>query len=268
MTLPPIFRRNNPLVFPGAGRQPGFDPAHPAAKGAYISTIPFGTTFVNLLNGSIGSPGGTIAAATTAPFGPTLNLGSSGTVFVTFSGVQTSVFATATFATFFYTANIANTPSLMQNSSTANTGLKLFISPPNVLNGIAVGSNGLDVGLGLPVKTDNTPYFVAVSASGAICNAILVDLKRGTFATNHAAIRAITQPTNTVTLANLAVQTSSLVGFLGPCMMSTVFLSITALEEWGAAPWDFWYPPTVERLIFRSLTMKVSTARSFAGAFG
>jgi hypothetical protein len=36
-------------------------------------------------------------------------------------------------------------------------------------------------------------------------------------------------------------------------MFSAQYMSMGALLQWAQRPWDFWYPPTVEDLIFSSL---------------
>jgi hypothetical protein len=44
----------NPLSYPSRGT-PGFDQGHAAGQGVTFSALPFGNTFINLLNGKPGT---------------------------------------------------------------------------------------------------------------------------------------------------------------------------------------------------------------------
>lgn len=252
MGLPLIYGKSR-LTFPG--RAPGFDLTHPAAEnmapGRGICAVPYGAGFINLLTGIKLSTSGTLPTA--------LIGGITGSLCSFVSGAASQLTNqsgfTPTQTTFAAIIQFSTVSSNQTMISTSNSMLIQLSSGNFTLYDGTPRNSGI-------ILSANIPYFVAASAQiSTVSNFVVVNLATGQLKT---AIGTI----GTSFVANVATQdVGNYVGGttqnspgIGPAMWSPTYLSLRALTLWAQRPWDFWYPPRVEELIFNSLTTRVAAA--------
>lgn len=243
MGLPLVYRRN-PLIFPG--RQPGFDPSHPAAAGMAggqsLSLIPSGASFIDLLSGKACSVNGSPTPGSYGGMGPTVYSASSSN--------NCSITLVASPTTSRTVAGICSVVSFAAGTNFNNIfGYSNYAFGFDESGLVGAYLNGF-TGAALQA-TINTPYFVAYSFNSGVLNAVLSNLATGQVS---AAVGSGGSIASGTAYEILAQGSFALNGYLAAVMQSPTFLSIPQLRAWAQRPWDFWYPPTVENLIFSSLT--------------
>jgi len=243
--------RRNQLAYPG-GRNPGFDPAHIAAGGSTRwSAVATGNAFINLLNGKPTTVSGTEAANMTR-IGPAVS-GSTTAAGNTIANPTTTTPAALTLAAIIIPTVSSGANYLVSTSSSGTYGGNTLELVALVLKLYA--ANTTLVSSGLPALSLNVPYFVAVSCNPTIglANFIVANLATGQI---HAASVAQTTAFSAYTALGVIGGTTlgnSRYGSQVACaMVSEAYLSPGQLLAWAQNPWDFWYPPTVENLIFTS----------------
>lgn len=229
----------NPFAFPG-GRIAGFDPSHPASAGIRYSAVPgSGGTFDSLLTGA--------RATVTTPV-----------------KVQTAFGPAGSFAAAAQINSITNpfveTPSFITVAAICapNAGTYLFVTAPASPNGILIQSatfrftaGGTIANSGIPATAGHT-YFIACSATPTVKTFVAVDLNTGQ--TYKAVITSGTtfNATGTWNLGG-ANGVNPWLGTIHAIMYSVGSLTQTQMLTWAKSPWDFWYPPTRDSLMFSGL---------------
>ena len=240
LALPPApTSLRNPLAYPGRSILPGFNPNHPASKGIRLSTVASDNSAITIIAPGATGPGATSGSPTFKVFGllgPSINLTSGGWGWPCVNEKPSSF----TCAAIFYNTTTNATGFLLNNNAGTNA------------NGVSIGLNA-----GVPCLFNNSTgiqpsfgavgqdyYFLAASTNGVICNWVLKVLHTGAqFAFTFSQASTFGTPTGGFYgLGNLAAN-------IAACSYSiNNVLSLPQLEQWAAAPWDFWYPPTQQSL--------------------
>lgn len=238
----------NPLAYPG-GRNAAFDPTHFAAGGPNIrySAIPGQNALINQLTGV---KTGLSSAAITTPvtnYGPGAlysGLGSYSTVanafsetpsFMTIAGIVTINSSTG-FAAIFGGTGGATSTNVLYIVSLASIRF----------NGASTAANS-----GIGVTIGHT-YFIAVSATATTKYFSVLDLTTGQLKT--ATIANATGFAASATPWSIGgTSANTLGGYIHAVMYSVGFVPLPQLVAWAKAPWDFWYPPRRENLMFSGL---------------
>jgi hypothetical protein len=271
-----IYRRN-PLAYPG--RAPGFDPSHLVASNTMLSAVAAGANFVNCLNGS----NGTVVAGSTpvlpsgglyGALGPAVNFSLATnpvgkTSYVSFPGSSTNVRTVTIGALLYFLVNGAQAVGVVANDSNGsgvsfrvnNSGtFTLQLAGVASYNSSAVTLNAAGF------------YFVAASVNtltGAYCF-VLLNLLTGqtTYEALSGSAHTPGSPTGSFVVGNYgnaAAPASEMNGAIAAVAYINGYRPLPQLLAWAADPWSFWYPPTVENLIFNSL--KAPSASSFLAAW-
>jgi hypothetical protein len=104
------------------------------------------------------------------------------------------------------------------------------------------------------------PWFIAASTDNAtVTNFIAVNLQTGHVLTSTSASHPGETGGATGTYSIGLIDTA-FAGSVSAVMAAGQFLSLAQLKEWGQAPWDFWYPPSVEPQLFSSLAHSSAAA--------
>lgn len=251
----PLIYRPNSLVFPG-WREPGFDSSHPAAKNIWISAIPNNANYVNLLTGAVGTITGTAPTSQVFPLlGPVTKwAAASGTNAVLFPW-SFAFSTTMTVAAFFYIFTLGTGFQTITATAGNVTG-----------GGFALTTDNKQMDIGMTGVADhpllnvvqNVPYFFAGSANTARINQVLVRLDTGQVFSGSTTSSTATSPTSKNIL--IGAQNSAPNMYIGPVTWSAQFMSLAQLLAWAQRPWDFWYPPRAEELIFSSLSIPIAAA--------
>lgn len=254
MGLPLIYRRTNPLSFPG-GRRAGFDSTHIAAfQTLFSAVIGANKNAINLVPKFFGSTlSGTVNGA------PTFSI--DGKI-----GPAASGFTAANYISFSSAAQVANVNCTMGAiisspggtnlgffGTTQVSGIVLSAYSPGTLHFTPGGNQDINSGIAL-----SGYIFVAASYLNATkVNFVVVNLQTGatTTATVAATAASIAFGETAYAIGREFEYGTAWTGKIAAVMHSTQYMTIPTLLEWAQRPWDFWYPPTVEDLIFSSLSM-------------
>lgn len=249
MGLPSIYRPS-PLAYPGS--RPGFDPSHPAAQGIVknrgFSLVSSGANFISLLSGQPLTVTGSLTSTPLA-IGPTTTNNATSGDYATLSGQSTTSMPNQTLAT------------VIQFSAASQTYAGVF-GFSNYAFGTASGNShfgayftgGLDTGIS---AADNIPYFYALSIEGgASYNAVVVNLSNGKV--SQASATTTLTPGVNASPTILKASTIYIDAYVACMMQAPTFLSMQQLLAWAADPWAFWYPRTLNNLIFSSLCSPTS----------
>jgi hypothetical protein len=240
-----IYRRN-PLAFPG--RAPGFDPSHPASTNVILSAIARADSaaFTNLLNGIASTTTGTISSRIDS-IGPAVSCTTTLSAAVFNSVTLQSAPAGMTFAAIFMVATVSDFLNMLFTDG--NNALQI-----GVTNYSKVSLYTTTIYDGLQYSY-NVPYFLAISITSGAAVFVLKNLSTGSVISNT--LTSVTMPTGIGNGINLVGRVSYgpqyLNGIMAAAMYSEEHLSLQQLLAWAADPWSFWYPATVENLLFRML---------------
>jgi hypothetical protein len=250
-----LLYKTNALLFPG-GRTPGFDPSHVAANKIRYSGIPAGATFLNLLNNTTSTIGGTASLKIT-PMGPAVYTATGAANYnsVTATASETPIAVTQAAIVTPITSNASGSYLFCTDVTNATTENALMILSL-VVEFSCNGSYTSGITLSL-----NTPYFVAVSVrnnSGNLAgNFVVINLLTGQIftATLTGTSRILQASTFNWGIGGNTLNSRSGVQ-IAAVMYSVGYLSLQQLLLWAQAPWDFWYPPKNQQLIFMALKKK------------
>ena len=229
------------LEYP-AGRAPGFDPTHPAARNARASAVARpGGAMVNILTGTALVNNASVVAQTLA-IGPAVQL------------LVVSATACSLSTTFSEGSAVITTMATITKINSVPSNGNLFVSYVGTGYVQLVTNNAGQLGVwmgsaytlsGITLGT-TSPYFIAASvypgASGLV-HFILVNMATG--AVQTAFNVATTKTTGTITSPVFSVGStgSTQAGMsTATAMLSVVGLSPAQLSAWAADPWGFWYP--------------------------
>jgi hypothetical protein len=207
-----------------------------------------GGGFINLVNGL---PTVATGGALTTSVAPGIGHAVNATVSTRYSAITNSYsespssfsFAAIVIPTGFTNGFLDTIFSTNATSQSAGYQFGLFNLQPSIkIN----GGNNLFTGLTLTV---NVPYFIAVS---------LRSTKIWFVATNLVTGKIYTASGSSATIGSVATPWSvgSSIGSCQPnCKIAAVaysvnnFMALSQLQAWAAAPWDYWYPPTLGAII-------------------
>jgi len=210
------------------------------------SCFPVGTTYFDLLTLKSLHLSGTLAAVINGVIGP----GFTSTGFFNSSILATNTSPGRTWALICFFTTSPNANTFMDSSSQVNGLICVSGSFSIKINGTTLGGIALTTGV---------PYFLAGSGYSAIgYNLLALNLRTGVIQTQTGTT------TSSFATSGGFISWGTLTGFVyGPCSYTPTYLSMPQLLLWAQRPWDFWYPPTVESLIFDVLS---TTAPSGAKA--
>ncbi len=231
--------RSNPLLAP-AGRTPGFDRTHPAAKQILFSGVPSGLMFSNVLNGKQSALVGGTVAATDGNLGQCVNFPAGD--YLSFSGNATTNWLSGTIGVIIRASVISGTQYIFCNNS-ASAGSSLNLSSGTVqwtMFGVVAESSSITISAGVP-------YFIAASQNGSTgINYVAVNLVNGSIQTSTSASAAPNAPDGTYVIGvgpSLGGSTA-FAGLIAAAMYSSAYMPMPALVDWAKDPWSFWYPRT------------------------
>ena len=232
----------NPLVYPGGN--PGFNPNHPAAKGirlSFVASMVGGFPTIITAPGVTGKPSvfsGTPTSQIRALIGPTL----AGNLVVPAINEKPN---SVTFAAIHNSVSNSGNGIFVDNNALNNNSASVIIGTASGIPALFVAGNTITTLGVLPL--DN--WFIAGSYNGSICNMVATRLSNGLIL---AATGSSTNTFGTPTSAEYGISSGD--SYLAAASYSiNNYLSLSQLEQWAAAPWDFWYPPTQRNLMASGL---------------
>ncbi len=267
LAVPPALGRNR-LAYPGGWARPGFDPYHIAVGKTYNDSgiaVAGQNTPLSLAYG--GSTAG-FSAAHVVPlmtvFGPAMDFSDLSNVVNSQLTVRAAAGPTPSSFTFgtilLFRGQTFSDPLIMTGYSGSaitqclsydNTGshnLSLQFGP--------TGTNYIQSSLSMP---NNVPCFIGASYNGAVANFIIANITPGGGIAGGA---VVTQAVSSVKTIGSNVKTVfggfGALGNNSDCWIAAImysenkYLTIPQLEQWAAAPWDFWYPPSQQNLLLSS----------------
>lgn len=239
--------RGNPLAFPG-GVNPGFDPSHVAARNCLFSAAAAPNGFINCLNGKPGTVGGSPTNEIRGGMGPAVVFTTNADT--TFALPSTS-FNQGTMAAIFRCAGTTGSPQyILNNIATSSMGIGISLVGNSDFGYVLGGTSRPSL---IPYVA-NAPYFFAVSFNGSVgASLIAIRLDTGAIITFASTSQAGGAGDGNIYLGNRGLNTRQLNGSIAAAMFSNVYLSPLQLLAWAQSPWDFWYPPTVQNLLFSGL---------------
>lgn len=254
-------RLNNPLAFPGFA--PRYNAQHLAAgNGIRYAGVASTGSFINLLTGKQATVVGTITPVISGTIGPATQCITAGSY-----THQTAVNETPpalTFATICtYASSLAFDGVLFNNNgNNFNSAAGILIIAPGGSGGFGIGVNGATVSLGSFSPTLGHSYFCAASYNGVTLNLIAVDLTTNKMLQNGSTAATQTLHLTTAASWNIGGDNNGS-GDQSGCniaaiMYSVNFFTLSQLLQWAAAPWDFWYPPTAQNLLFSAVKGKAA----------
>lgn len=247
------------LGFP-AGRAPGIDPSHVAMKGLLRwSGIARANTFVEIINGGLGTVNGSPTGKVDGSIGPAFNTTTTADC-ATFTGRSTATDANFTQAAIFRAAGI-NTgfQTYIADTNFAHTLFSAQSFGGNVANGnLTINTTGNTntwfVSTIIPVN--GVPYFAAVSCNGAVANFVATRLDTGQILTSAIVSTIAGIASNgTYSIAGNNVFNQNAQGPVSAAMFSTAFLSMQELVQWAADPWAFWFPRREQEFVGKAATL-------------
>lgn len=253
---PALFR--NPLAYPGGN--PGFNSNHFAAgPGIRYSAVAQNGNLTNLLTGKPATIVGTITGATT-PQGPAVvNTTSASYLHAPGANEQPTAVTIALIYTPTSTLPTTNNEFLFDNNGNTENSNSVYLYIPNAAPTLAVGTTAS----ASYNMTAGVPYFIAVSYSsgGPTANFFVLNLATGKAIANAAALTSTigTTSASQYNIGGTSTANQQMGGDLSAIMYGVNnYLSLAQLEAWGAAPRDFWYPPTVQNLLLSAVNGKAA----------
>lgn len=231
----------NPLAFP-AGRAPGFDPTHQAAKGIALSAIASAGNFICLdRSRAPATITGSFTAGIVGLVGPRATPGSL-TSLAVISSTGLSAAGLATLAGIVVGAVNASVPAILLDSAGGVTDTALGTNTST--GALLFRSNSNNTSSTTIFLTAGTPYFIAASVKGASnINFIALNLLTGSVQTQAVATANVINAGTSLTIGNFnATQSRGWTQPIAAVMASSVYLSMSQLLQWAADPWSFWYP--------------------------
>jgi hypothetical protein len=239
----PLLKLQNSLAFP-AGRNPCFDPTHPAARAVRLSAIASGGGFINLMNGTPQSSIlGTPVAKTLGVIGNCTNFPSSAGLVM--PGASNSDLSGTAAAIVMFDSLTGGYQIVVSSGNYYGSGwcLELYGSSSNLAWGI-YGINDIPSGIAISA---HVPYFLALSVlAGVKVDFVAINLVTGAIQTSTVSYSS-TQPNEPTTTgykvgcvggSNLA----NTLGSIAAVMVSGAYAPLTVLKSWAQDPWSFWYP--------------------------
>lgn len=229
-----------------AGLRPRFNPRHPAAVGIApahgFSGISRSNTFINLLNGAVGTVVSTPTASIFGRIGPCTYYPTATTASSTFSGQSTAADSQGTVAAIFQPATVvASTTCLFYTSGGATSGMGIGMSSTSKLIFLCLGGTNATSTIGIAA---GVPYFFAASnqPSGS-CYFVLTRLDNGSISqdTQPRAGPTATATTGVYAVGNTPSSSRVPDARIAAAMFSPKAISFAALQQWATNPWSFWY---------------------------
>lgn len=235
-----LLYRRNPLAFP-AGRAPGIDPLHRAAKGLRFSGIAAQKNFLNLTAGTLGVIAATPTFAIDGLIGPSFKCPTGS---AKFSGQSTVADPSATFAAImnFDVTSI----QIFFHSSGAGASAQGFMYLVNSTIRCQTGGGEAD---SLLTPVVGVPYFIVVSANTADINFLLCRLDTGKILTSHANVGASGTPNGTYVVGNYSGGDGPTSSKMAAMMFAANYMTLPEMKVWALDPWAFWYPRQAEMLV-------------------
>lgn len=242
--------RRNPLVYPGTPA--GINLNHIAltrGSACRFAGVARNGNFFDLTRGVSGTLVGTPTRVIDGNTGDSVQSSSTSNA-MTFAG-RATVDQRMTFGAIVRWANLgAGTYSFIFANSTNTSGYNAFFAGNNGALGIVYALNYTTLG---SFVANNIPYFVAGSAGvGGSTNFVARRLDTGAITSYSAGGPGAysDSPNGTYVVGNWpALGSFGMVGRLAAVAYTNAYLSLPQLLQWAAAPWDFWYPPTLASLV-------------------
>lgn len=258
-------RLRSPLAFPGASAIAGINRRHPAyTSGLRHSSVALGNgCMVNLLTGkalTVGQPGAGPQVTVMTQYGPAVDTANNWAALQVPPVIPNENFTAFTGAAIVYVNSLNANNQHLCGTSSINTSQDTTIW----LFGSGTGFNGSNRGTNFfstnpfPVVVGHC-YFFAASASpsgaGGTRIAVCVDLTTGqvTRATAAGGITSVTVGVNYCVGSTQLYAGAHVCGMMLAAMMSNEFMTMNDLSAWAERPWDWWYPPHVESMLFGAL---------------
>ncbi len=237
---------------------------HPAfGKGMRFAGASSPAGMINLLTAKKLTVNGTVTPTMDGRIGSTQLTANSAGSYLSIAAVNETPPA-LTFAAIVIPSASLSFPGYLftNNGNTSNNNGSQFVIDTN--NGFFIKAAGSSVSGSNFTPVIGRPYFCAASFNGVLGQQVVIDLTNGEFI--NATSTAITKTIGTPTVSQWNIGGDN-PGNVSGCeiaaiMYSVDFTDLKRLVEWGAAPWDFWYPPTVRSLIFNSLNSGAGAAAS------
>lgn len=229
-------RNPNPLGFPG-GVRPGVDPTHVLSRGCWFSGVAYGSNFLNLLSGGLGSNTGSPASVLDSA-GPATQYTS--TTKSSFSGPAAS--ATGTIACIVKKTvafNGTNEWICDFGGSTVGYGLAALNGTPLLFDNVSI-SSGLTMSVGVPYLYIGS--WIDTSSTTVTVNFVLVDLTTGRITSATVSSSTSAHGPSTLFIGNRNDGIRPWAGNLYALCASTAFFSVSGLLQIAVDPWSFWYP--------------------------
>lgn len=246
-----LLRPYNPLVYPG-GRRPGVDLSHPAAGPYGLSVISSGANLINLRKGAKkGSPTQGETYILDGNLGPTFAVGASSDV-LSWTGYPAVIENNITMAMIFkFTGTQANGDTYLATGDDGVSGGWQLINSGTDFRFRMVTVSAITAGL--PTPAANVPYAAIVSeAVNSILNFLLLNMITGQiWTTSQGAHASSVAGGGTWSAPGTVSQAKNIQYAAG--MISPVYLSLPKMRAWAADIWSFWYPPTLQSLMFSGL---------------
>jgi hypothetical protein len=234
----PLLRLQRSLLAVPSGRNPAFDPLHPASATPRFSGVSVGGNFINLMNAKKGVLNGTPIPVISPGIGVSSQM-SGATTEIAFPGAFAAVVELPmTMAMIIEFGAVTGSPGVFQTGTNTGgwdfhiNGTTMRITAANVSDN---DLTGMTVAAGIP-------YFAAVSATSAGIKGVLTNLQTGQITTGTHAAQTPGSTNGTITLG----ENNSTNFTMAAAMTSGAALSAAQLLEWAQDPWSFWYPPTFD----------------------
>jgi len=248
----------NPLAYPGGN--PGFNQNHIAAGYVQFSGVAQGSSFLRLDHSNVPTLTGSPVASIDGTLGPVI--GVSGTQVVTFGSSNGTTIS-----------NGFTLAAIIRNTSSATAGYVISDSALNVLEvtstGITIIVNNTKTLTLASVLTSGHPYFIAVTVKNVTNNpvfAVFCDLSSSVITTASGNPGVTSQAAgSTVYVGNNASGTVPFTGQIAAAAILHNIIPDIAVVQWASAPWDFWYPPTEQSLLFSSIANPSPALPAFGG---
>lgn len=237
------------LSYPGG--MPGFDPAHPASYRCSFSAVAVGANFINLHSGLQRGTATTLpTAAINGVIGPAPQFSSAGNA-LRFSGSWNITPSAVTLAAIFQlsAASVAN--GVFGTAQSNTTGCYLEINAANHPALIVAASSSST--FTTITLSSGVPYFVAVSGNAAVQNCVCINLLNGEIQSASKSIALTFTASGPAPAIGLVLDATGLSGQVAAVCSGFNLLSLAQLIQWAQRPWDFWYPPAIDELLFSGL---------------
>lgn len=231
------------------GSAPGFDPSHPAAPGATFSGIASTAGFINLMQGQRSVVNGTplttilpgIAAATKFPTAPD---------YCSFSGFPATLDNQTTMAAIVQFTTVGAAQQMFLCSSTqASTNWSLNCDFSGGTTSFSINPNGGTVTRSLIALSAGVPYFLALSVSDSFANSgkvffVVTRLDTGQIQSANIAVSAspLGASNGSYSVGARVNGNVASLSSIAAAMITRRATSFSALLQWAADPWSFWYP--------------------------